>query len=168
MKKLLSIFIILMLCLTPCYASSQNLTSSQKNHIKNELYRSINKERKKPVRLYSPLKKTTQLRAKEAYIKWSHTRPNNQRWNTTLKSIKVNIKRTPHGENLAKLVVPYQNIYSQEDIKTITNKLHQALVSSPSHYKVMTNPQYHKVNIGLYSQKVNNTLVITIAQHYLK
>ena len=82
MKKLFSIVCLihlLMFCsLTPSYAT-QPISYSQQNYMRNQMFKMINNERRKDVRLYSPLLKSANLRAKEASQKWSHTRPNQTR-----------------------------------------------------------------------------------------
>lgn len=169
MKKLFSILCIISLisCSTAPSFASQPLSQSQQSFMRTELLQMINHERKKSVRLYSPLLKTTNLRAQEAFKKWSHTRPNKTRWNTTIKHI-INIKRIPHGENLAKITIKYKSQYSSQDLKTIAKQIHKSLIKSNSHYKVMTNPKYKKMNIGIYSQIQKGKLVIVVAQHYIQ
>jgi len=152
--------------LTPSYAA-QPISYSQQNYMRNQMFKMINNERRKDVRLYSPLLKSANLRAKEASLKWSHTRPNQTRWNTTIKKI-INIKRIPHGENLAKVTIKYKNKYSKNELNTITKQLHQSLKKSRSHYNLMINSKYKKVNIGFYSQIKNGKLTIVVAQHYIR
>ena len=76
--------------------------------IRSQFLQLINTTRVTPVSLYKPLLKSTTLRAQEASIQWSHTRPNGTKWNTTLKNI-INIQSTPHGENLAQTQVNYKS-----------------------------------------------------------
>ena len=134
--------------------------------IRSQFLQLINTTRVTPVSLYKPLLKSTTLRAQEASIQWSHTRPNGTKWNTTLKNI-INIQSTPHGENLAQTQVNYKSDYTDNEIIQIVNNLHQGLLKSPTHYAVMTNKNYKKVNIGIYIEKKDNYLFITIAQHYI-
>lgn len=145
---------------------SDNLTSQQMNIIKDALVNSINQTRVSSVSMYNPLLKSSTLRAKEASQKWSHTRPNGTRWNTTLKDI-INIQSVAHGENLAQYSLPYKASYSQEELISVAKSIHQALINSPTHYKVMTNTNYKKVNIGIYTTLTNNIIKITIAQHFI-
>ncbi|MEG0451852.1 MAG: CAP domain-containing protein [Coprobacillus sp.] len=142
---------------------SQFLSASQINQIKTDLLILINKKRSLPVSMYTPLQNSANLRAREAYQKWSHTRPNGSRWNTTITHI-VNINKVPHGENLAQTKINSNNI----SISQVVNSLHQGLINSSTHYKVMTNETYKKVNIGVYSKLNNNILTIVIAQHFIQ
>lgn len=142
---------------------SQYLSSQQINQIKSELLILINKERSTSVSLFYPLETSSSQRAFEAHQRWSHTRPNGTKWNTTLSSI-ININNIPHGENLGQIRVNPSHI----DISYIVSSLHKGLINSPTHYKVMTNENYKKVNIGVYSILKNNMLTITIAQHYIR
>lgn len=144
----------------------QHLTSEQLSIIKVSLVNSINQTRSSPVSVYSPLLKSANLRAKEANQKWSHTRPNGLRWNTTLKDI-INIQSVAHGENLAQYSLPYKESYSQQELIRVSESIHQALMNSPTHYKVMTNTNYKKVNIGIYTTLADNIIKITVAQHFI-
>ena len=135
--------------------------------MRSEFLHLINTTRAEPVVLYNPLLKTSDLRAQEASIKWSHIRPNGSRWNTILKDI-INIDSVPHGENLAQTQIVYKENYDDNEIIQIVKTLHQGLVNSPTHYAVMTNKNYKKVNIGIYIEKKDSWLTITIAQHYIK
>ncbi|MFR7591208.1 MAG: CAP domain-containing protein [Longibaculum sp.] len=125
----------------------------------------INQERQQPVSLDSQLLASCQTRAHEASQKWSHTRPNGSRWNTTLTNI-INIKITPHGENLAQTRINIHDL-SDEELIQIVKQLHNGLVNSPTHYHVMTNTEYKKVNIGIDVSSKDNLYIITIAQHYI-
>lgn len=126
----------------------------------------INQERYTAVHIDSRLAYSTQMRAEEAYQKWSHTRPNGSHWDTTLANI-IDIQTVLHGENLAQIEVPYQASYSEDELKNIAYLLHTGLKNSPTHYAVMTNENYKKVNVGIYTQHNHQTLIITIAQHYI-
>lgn len=139
----------------------------QYDYLRKCLIELINTERTNPVKEYQPLYEPATLRAQEAAQKWSHTRPNGTRWNTTLENI-INIKTVPHGENLGQLYISYCDSYSEEELSDIAKELHQALVKSPSHYKAMTNENYKKVNIGIYTYRDKNILTITIAQHFIQ
>lgn len=145
--------------------SQSVLSPSQQTVMRSTFLQLINQERNVPVTLSNKLLSSSQLRATEASRKWSHTRPNGTRWNTTLKNI-INIKTIPHGENLAQTVIPQQKFTDEQLIQT-TRQLHQALVNSPTHYHVMTNKIYTKVNIGIYIIAKEQSYIITIAQHYL-
>ncbi len=125
----------------------------------------INQERQQAVSLDSQLLASCQTRAHEASQKWSHTRPNGSRWNTTLTNI-INIKITPHGENLAQTRINIHD-FSDEELIQIVKQLHNGLVNSPTHYHVMTNTEYKKVNIGIDVSSKDNLYIITIAQHYI-
>ncbi|MEG0365309.1 MAG: CAP domain-containing protein [Coprobacillus sp.] len=142
---------------------SQYLSNQQINQIKSELLILINNERSTSVSLFNSLETSSSLRAYEAYQKWSHTRPNGTKWNTTLSGI-ININNVPHGENLGQIRVNPSHI----DISYIVSSIHNGLINSPTHYKVMTNENYKKVNIGVYSILNNNMITITIAQHYIR
>ncbi len=152
---------------SPIISESTYLSSSQTTLLRTTLLSLINQQRQSPVSLYNPLLTSTSLRAKEAYQKWSHTRPNQSRWNTTLYNI-IDVNKVLHGENLAKIQVDYQQTYSIDEILSICQTLHNGLVNSPTHYKVMTNNNYKKVNIGVYTQVNNNILTIVIAQHFIQ
>lgn len=125
----------------------------------------INQERQTSVHVDSHLAYSTQIRAKEAYQTWSHTRPNGTHWDTTLANI-IDIQTVLHGENLAQIEVNYQESYTEDDLQNIAYLLHSGLKNSPTHYAVMTNENYKKVNIGIYAQHDYQTLIITIAQHF--
>lgn len=134
--------------------------------IRSEFIQLINTTRATPVTVYNPLLESSNLRAQEASIKWSHTRPNGSRWDTVLKNI-IDISTIPHGENLAQTQITYKENYNDSEIIQMVNTLHQGLVHSPTHYAVMTNENYKKVNIGIHIEKKDSCLFITIAQHYI-
>lgn len=125
----------------------------------------MNQTRQAPVVLSQKLYSSAILRAKEAALKWSHTRPNGRHWNTTLTSI-INIKTTPHGENLAKTTINYKNEYTDNEIIHIVTTMHQQLINSSTHYQVMTNSNYKKVGIGIFTQSKDSKVIMTIAQHF--
>ena len=141
-------------------------SSKQEDLIRSTLIDSINQERSTPVTQSSSLLSSATLRAKEASQKWSHTRPNGKRWNTTLTNI-IDIQSVAHGENLAQTSIPISESYSDETMIQISKLLHQGLVNSPTHYHVMTNENYKKVNIGINVVQKENRIIITIAQHFI-
>lgn len=141
-------------------------SSKQENLIRSTLIEYINQERSAPVTQSSALLSSATLRAKEASQKWSHTRPNGKRWNTTLTNI-IDIQSVAHGENLAQTSIPIGESYSDETMIQISKLLHQGLVNSPTHYHVMTNENYKKVNIGINIVQKENHLTITIVQHFI-
>lgn len=145
---------------------SLTLNHEQLNIVRTQFLQYINNERQSSLELSSSLIQSAMLRAQEASQKWSHTRPNGQRWNTTLKSV-TDISTVPHGENLAQIQIPYQESFTQDELVQIVLSLHKGLVASPTHYHVMTNENYKKVNIGIYTTLKDQTIIFTIAQHYL-
>lgn len=145
--------------------SSSIFNDKQTTLIQTTFVKLINQTRQNPVVISSRLYSSASLRAKEANHKWSHTRPNGSRWNTTLTSI-INIKTTPHGENLAKTTINYKNEYTDDEIIHIVTTMHQQLINSSTHYQVMTNQNYKKVNIGIYTQIKDNQVIVIIAQHF--
>ena len=142
------------------------LTSSQISYLKTTLFSLTNNERTSPVSLDNSLTQSATLRAKEAMKKWSHTRPNNKRWDTTLVGI-IDINHVLHGENLAKIDIAYKESYSNDDLKQICALIHKRLVNSSTHYAVMTNQNYKKMNIGIDISKNDQNITMTIAQHFI-
>lgn len=141
-------------------------TSHQLNLIKTTFIQLINQTRETPVVLSTSLSNSTSLRAQEAIIKWSHTRPNGSHWDTTLSSL-ISIKKVAHGENLAQATIKYKTNYTDNELIEMVHSLHQGLINSPTHYHVMTNVKYKKVNIGICTQLKDEQLLICIAQHFI-
>lgn len=119
----------------------KELTAEEKaiQNFKAEVIRLVNVERQKagvnPVAALGELDKPADLRALEINVKFSHTRPSGESWNTVF--AKFNLEYTRAGENLA------------NGFKT-PEAVMKAWMGSPGHKANVLNPDFAHIGIGYY------------------
>ena len=105
----------------------------------NEVIRLINQERKKagmpPLEEDCDMREAAGLRAHEAARRFSHTRPNGNKWSTVF--TEYNINAVHRGENLA---------YGQKTAKAVV----KAWMKSERHRQNILNESFDRVAVGQY------------------
>lgn len=151
-------------------SGNARLSSAQLTTIQNKMLNMANKARekrnKRTVKKASRLQKSSKIRSSELHKRWSHTRPNGKRWDTTLKSAGIKLKNISYGENLAMISVCPRASYDNEFVVDLAKDMHEALMDSPAHKKILTSSKYKYVGISAWSAVEDGWLNIYVAEHF--
>lgn len=131
-----------------------------------------------PLTRDTTLNKAANIRVKETFVQWGHTRPNGTNFTTVFKELKygtpyediwsddginwnkdINYDYGAAGENLAG---DYNS--RKRDYKIIVDSFFSNLRYSPGHYKNMINAAYTKTGISIHSIVEDNQVKCNIIQ----
>lgn len=122
---------------------SSAVSQAQLNQLNNKAVALINSIRPNHLAVNGTLNSFASTRAKEASVKWSHTRPNGTRGVNMIDSSKY------RGENLAKTVA-YDFGGTDQEINAIATRLFNNWKNSSSHYQNMTYDQFTQIGLKTY------------------
>lgn len=122
---------------------TSSVSQAQLNHLNNQAIAHINSIRSQALAMNGTLNSYAAIRAKEASVQWSHTRPNGTRGINMIDASKY------RGENLAKTVL-YDFDGSDAMLNEVASRLFNNWKNSSSHYNNMVYGEFTQIGLKTY------------------
>lgn len=151
-------------------ARATKLSSADLKKIQTEMIALTNESRgdrgRKNLKKATKLQTSSKIRAAELDDRWSHTRPNGQKWSTTLKKAGIKMKNISYGENLAMMCLGARSDYDDAWLESVAEDLHEGLMNSTSHRNTLLRSKYKYVGISAWSTVEDGLLYVYVTEHF--